>query len=305
MTWKKLIEWTLVAALAGSAHAKENIWIATPYSAGSTGNIALQRVFDRANTIQSQYNLLLDIRSGAQGLIAIRSLAENPQQRLVLINASYVEHLENNAITETDYVPVHAVGEACWVVVSLNGNEAQGVGSLRGTGDLVVGTIGRGNATHLAALAIAEKTGNNILLVPFKSNKDALVNMAGNNGVNFVIERWENVENLRSINPNLKVLATSCNTRLAAIPKVKTLREQGVDAPGVFMVLVSSNSMLIGRQQQLGTVLDQATRELGLETMLSISDMHSPVFGTETASQFYRARIRKIQQLRQQYQKSM
>jgi tripartite-type tricarboxylate transporter receptor subunit TctC len=302
MPWKKLLNTLLFVALSISAHARENIWITSPYSAGSTGNIALQRVVDRANVIQNQYQLLLDIRAGGQGLVAIRSLAENPQQRLALINASYIEHLENNTIKEADYVPVHAVGEACWAVASLNGNERQGISSLRNTGEIVVGTIGQGNVTHLTALAIAEKTRNSVVLIPFKSNKDALINMAGNNGVNFVIERWEHIENLKSINSKMRVLGVSCGTRLQALPNMKTLQEQGIDAPGVFMILVSSSQMSLGRQQELGALLDQSTKDIGLATMMNISDMHSPVFGKETAQQFYRSRIQKIQQLRQKFQ---
>lgn len=296
-----MFKWLLALALIGSAQARENIWIATPYSPGSTGNIALQRVMDRANSAQSQYNFLLDIKAGGQGLVAIRSIAENIQQRLALINASYVEHLENNTLQESDFVPIHAIGEACWAVSALNGSEQQGISSLKGTGDLVVGTISRGNATHLAALAIAEKTNNNVLLVPFKSNKDALINMAGNNGVNFVIERWENIDNLRAVNPNMKVLGINCNTRLPTVPKIKTLQEQGIEAPSVFMIVVSSSAMSADKQRQLGQILDQATRDIGLAVMLAISDMHSPVFTNESTVQFYKTRIQKIQIARKRF----
>ena len=297
-----MFKWLLIFLIAGSVHAREVVKISSPYSAGSTGNVALQKVIEKANTLQSKYNLVLDIRPGGQGLVAIRTVANSPQTQLSLINASYIELLENNLIQEADYVPIHAVGDACWVVASLNGSESLGVVSLRNTGDIMVGTIGTGNATHLTALAIAEKTGNSVVLVPFKSNKDALVNMVGNNGVNFVIERWEHIENLKSINSKMRVLGVSCGTRLQALPNMKTLQEQGIDAPGVFMILVSSSQMSLDRQRELGALLDQSTRDIGLVTMLNISDMHSAVFGKETAQQFYRSRIQKIQQLRQKFQ---
>lgn len=297
-----MLKWVLIFLLATPVHAKEIVKIASPYSAGSTGNVALQRVIEKANTLQNKYNLVLDIRPGGQGLVAVRTVSESSQNRLALVNASYVELLENNLIQENDYIPIHAVGDACWVVASLNGNESQGVTSLRGTGDIMVGTIGAGNATHLTALAIAEKTGNSVTLVPFKSNKDALFNMAGNNGVNFVIERWEHIENLKTVNSKMRVLGVSCSTRLQALPNMKTLQEQGIDAPGVFMILVSSNQMSLDRQRELGALLDQATREIGLSTMLQISDMHSPVFTGESVTQFYKSRVRKIQQMRQKFQ---
>lgn len=300
-----MLKWVLIFLLVTPVYAKEIVKIASPYSAGSTGNVALQRVIEKANTLQNKYNLVLDIRPGGQGLVAVRTVSESSQNRLALINASYVELLENNLIQENDYIPIHAVGDACWVVASLNGNESQGVTSLRGTGDIMVGTIGAGNATHLTALAIAEKTGNSVTLVPFKSNKDALFNMAGNNGVNFVIERWENIENLKSVNPKIKVLGVSCNARLSAIPNVKTLREQGIDAPGVFMILVSSSAMPVGKQRELGALLDQATRDIGLATMVNISDMYSPVFTNESTAQFYKTRIRRVQQMQQTYQKQL
>ena len=65
---KKLL---LALLFSTSVFAQENITVYTPYSASHGGNAAFQRVLDRANEIQKDYRFQFELRSGAQGLIAL------------------------------------------------------------------------------------------------------------------------------------------------------------------------------------------------------------------------------------------
>lgn len=289
--------------LASSVYAQEVITVYTPYSASHGGNAAFQRVLDRANEMQKTYRFQFELKPGAQGLIALRTASEQPENRLAIINAAFVELIENNQVAETDWTPVHAIGEACWAVATLGGNET-GVASLKNLNEITVGTVGVGNVTHLTALAIGELVKVPVRLVLFKSNYDALVNLVGNHGVNFVVERYAVAEQFREKNPNIQVVGMSCPTRYAAM-NVPTLKEQGLNLPGVINIVMANRQMPQQRKTAVAQILDQATKDVGLKEIQHLSDMRSPIFDGVSAQQFYKSRIDSLKSLRKRYSKQI
>lgn len=288
---------------ASSVYAQEVITVYTPYSASHGGNAAFQRVLDRANEMQKTYRFQFELKPGAQGLIALRTASEQPENRLAIINAAFVELVENNQVAEADWTPVHAIGEACWAVLALGGNET-GIASLKNLNEITVGTVGVGNVTHLTALAIGESVKVPVRLVLFKSNYDALVNLVGNHGVNFAIERYAIVDQFREKNPNIHVVGMSCPTRYAAM-NVPTLKEQGLNLPGVINIVMANNQMPQQRKTAVAQILDQATKDVGLKEIQHLSDMRSPVFDGVSAQQFYKSRIDSLKSLRKRYSKQI
>lgn len=287
----------------GLAHAQETITVYTPYSASHGGNTAFQRVLDRANEMQKDYRFQFELKPGAQGLIALKTAAEHPENRLSIINAAFVELLENNQVSESDWTPVHAIGEACWAVLTLGGTEGS-INSLKSINEITVGTVGVGNVTHLTALAIGEGVHVPVRLVMFKSNYDALINLVGNHGVNFAIERYAVVDQFREKNPNIRVVGMSCPTRYAAM-NIPTLREQGYNLPGVINIVMANQAMPQARKAQVSQILDQATKDVGLQEIQHSSDMRSPVFDGVSAQQFYKTRIDALKSLRKRYSKQI
>jgi tripartite-type tricarboxylate transporter receptor subunit TctC len=298
---KKLL---LSLLFCASAWAQETVTVYTPYSASHSGNAAFQRVLDRANEMQKDYRFQFELKPGAQGLIALRTAAEQPHSRMAIINAAYVELLENGQVQESEWIPVHAIGEACWAVLALTSNRSASIQSLRGIKEITVGTVGVGNVTHLTALAIGEKIGVPVRLVLFKSNYDALINLVGNHGVNFAVERYAVVDQFRERNPNIQVVGMSCPARYAAM-NVPTLREQGLNLPGVINIVMAHRQMPAQQQTVLARILDQATRDVGLQEIQQLSDMRSPVFDNVTTQQFYNSRIDALKTLRKRYSKQI
>jgi tripartite-type tricarboxylate transporter receptor subunit TctC len=294
----------LALLFSSSVFAQENITVYTPYSASHGGNAAFQRVLDRANEMQKDYRFQFELKPGAQGLIALKTAAEQPENRLAIIHAAFVELMENNQVQETDWAPVHAIGEACWAVVALGGNETQGIASLRGIKEITVGTVGVGNVTHLTALSIGEKLNIPVRLVLFKSNYDALVNLLGNHGVNFAIERYAVVNQFKERNPSIQIVGMSCPTRYAAT-NIATLKEQGLNLPGVINIVMANKQMSAQRQAAVARILDQATKDVGLQEIQQLSDMRSPIFDNVGAQQFYRARVDALKNLRKRYSKQI
>jgi tripartite-type tricarboxylate transporter receptor subunit TctC len=287
--------------LALPAIAQEVITVYSPYSAGHGGNVAFQKVLERANTEQKKYAFVMELKPGAQGVIALTTMNDHPQSRLAIIHAAFVDNIESGTIKEEDYRPVHSIGDACWAVISSTATRSSDLSSVKGTGEITVGTVGVGNVSHLTAMAIAEKYGLSSRLIVFKSNYDAVVNMAGNNGINFGIERISVVKQFEKINPKIKAIAMSCPTRYSADSKLKTLKEQGIDVPSVFNIVMANHVMSEEKRINIGKILDQATKSVGLKEIQQLSDMRSSVFDNVTVTDFYNKRIASIQYLRNKY----
>jgi hypothetical protein len=280
----------ILAAFALSAQATETIRVYSPYSASHSGTPALLRVLDQANSSQNIYRFIPEFKPGGNQIIAVKSVDANS---LAIIAPAYVENVESGKLNENDYIPVYALGDACWAVITN--------GALEGAKEITVGGVGFGNAAHLTALALGEKYNFNVRYVVFRSNNDALVNMTGNNGVEFVVEKYESYEGLKTKNPSLRVIAASCPKRLPQAPKLKTLKELGIDAPYVFNIVMANREMPAGRRVAISKILNDATLALGEEEIFKLSAMRPPIFDNVSTDEFYNKSVSLVRTLQKKY----
>jgi tripartite-type tricarboxylate transporter receptor subunit TctC len=285
--------------------SSELIKIQTPYTASHSGTPGMLRIIEQANKSQSDYTFILEFRPGGNQIIAVKQMDVSPNNNLAIIAASFVENVESRQLRQYDYVPVYSLGDACWAVLSTSSNGTAGIASLKNTPELIVGTVGFGNATHLTSLLIGEKFNIPVKLVPFKSNYDAVVNMVGNNGVNFGIDKPEVYENFKDKNKDMRMLAVSCSKRFADYPNVLTLKEQGITAPSVLNIVVANIQMPKDKRIKLGEILTKATTDIGEIEIKKISGFVPPQFIGITAQQHFDQSISLIKDLRQKFNKEI
>jgi tripartite-type tricarboxylate transporter receptor subunit TctC len=294
----KFIIAALVAIFASATVAQEIIQIKSPYPANHSGHAAVHRMIQKVNELQNKFTLVLELKPGGQGVIALKSMDQTPLNAISIIHAPFVENSLSGKIEESDYVPISSLGSACWFLISKVGNEAEGLASLtKHPGDVVIGAPGIGSATHLTVLAIAEKINRPIRYVSFKSAAEANLLIAGDHDVNFGIAALNEMQNLQRVNSNIKPLAAHCSHRHAKLPTVRTTAEQGIDAPFVFNTFVASKNMPAERRQQLATLLDRAMRELGEDTIMQLSDFSPPMFRNQSAQQFHSAQVATLKRM--------
>lgn len=286
----KQLLFVLSMLVSSLTYASETIKIYSPYSPGHSGTPALLRIIDEANASQNVYKFNLEFKPGANQLLAIRALDE---KSLAIIAPAYVENVQEGKINEKDYVPVHAFGDACWAVVTNK--------PLKGAKEFTVGGVGFGNAAHLTSLALGEKYNFDVRYVVFKSNNDALVNMAGNNGVEMVIDKFENYEGLKTKNPAMEMIAASCPKRLPQAPNVKTLKELGIDAPYIFNIMMAHRDMPSARRDVIKQILNDATVKLGDKEIFKLSAMRPPVFDNISVEKFYETSVSTVKKLQTKY----
>ncbi len=281
----------IFALLLNTAALADTVKIYSPYAPSHSATPAMFKIIDQANKAQSTYSFVLEFRPGGNQMIALQALDANS---LAIIAPAFVENVAAGKLTESDYVPVHALGDACWTVITN--------GAITDQKEMTVGGVGIGNATHLTALALGEKYRFDVRYVVFKSNNDALVNMAGNNGVFMVIDRYESYQALKTKNANLQVFAASCPTRLPQAPAVKTLREMGIDAPYVFNITVAHRSMPTAQRQAIASVLNDAQRVVGSAEIFNLSGVKIP---DVTAEEFYAKSVALVKRLQEKYRKEI
>jgi hypothetical protein len=274
-----------------SSACAEIIKIYSPYSPAHSGTPALKRIVDQANSMQNAYTFVVEFKPGGNQIIAVKSLDEHS---LAIVAPAFVENVDSNKLVESEYAPVFALGNACWAVITNK--------PFVGAEEFVVGGVGFGNAAHLTALSLAEKYKFNVRYIVFKSNNDALINMAGNHGVELVIDRFDSFRNLQTKNNKLTMQAASCPTRLPQAPDVKTLKELGFDAPYIFNIIIARNEMPVEKRTAIEQILNSATIEIGKDELYKLSAMQPPVFDNVSTQDFYSTSIGTVRNLLKKYQ---
>lgn len=299
-----------LAFLTTQVWATETITIASTYNAGYSGQAAMLAVLNAANTTQKKYNFVLEPHPGAQGLIAMNYAQSNTNNRLALIAAGAVDNFVTGKAKESDFVPVHAVGDACWAIVTnWPADQSIGIRSIRppsGSRDLVLGVVGIGSVSHLAGLEIAQQTKLPAITVVFKSGTEAFLNLASKNGVNMAVDSVPTVLNMKTKESHLNMVAITCGDRHPLAPQVPTLAEQGLgNIPPVFNIILAPSAMPEAKRKELGQILDQATRQVGFDSLFTGSGFKAAVFQNMSAQQFYDLRVGQIKALRKKYAKEI
>jgi hypothetical protein len=125
--------------------------------------------------------------------------------------------------------------------------------------------------------------------------------MVGNNGVEFVIDKYEGYKSLQTKNPKIQMVAASCPKRLVQEPKIKSIKELGIDAPYIFNITVAHRDMDPVRRQAIGIILTDATKKVGAAEIYRLSAMRPPVFDEITAQEFYTQSIQDVKRLQKKY----
>jgi hypothetical protein len=272
--------------LASVAQASEIIIISNSLGPTHSGTPHVTAMIEKANSMQAKYQFVQEFRVGAYESISLRHISTAPNRYLAMITNTSAEAVDRGFVKLENYVPVFSQGDSCWMVIALTGSGTD-LSAIQNLKEIVVGTPALGGATHLAALEIGRKYNIPVRMVVFKSNFDALVNMAANNGVNFVIERVSNFRQYQEKNPNMQMLATHCPTRYPGLPNIKTLSEQGIVTPYIWQQLVASRDMDPVRRKELATIITRAELALGQDQIFQLSDQIPPVFTGKTTEQHY------------------
>lgn len=239
--------------------------------AGPTSMLLKQ--IEAANGMQTKYKIIPDFKVGAGGLIAAKSMEKHPANSILGIGPHFQHLTISNKVNGNDYRHLPYSGFDMCVGIHTNiGDMSLGVKSLESYKgkEIVVGVTAPGAPAHLTAIVLSEKYGFKIRLATFKSDKEAFMNMVAGHGVNFATVNPAHYVAFKDQQPNLKVLAVNCPTRLPTVPDVKTLDEQGITAPKVFNAIMARKEMPTQMQEEIGLLLQKAADEVDMWNKIPI-----------------------------------
>lgn len=294
----------VILCISSLSLAKEKVTLFYPYAANASSTPATLRLLDEANKIQQDIEFIIEFKPGGNQSISVKSMDQNSTNSLSLIAPAYIENVKSGILDKSNHQPVWSLGNACWVVVSNVGKQENGINSLSGITELTIGGVGYGNATHLTGILLGEKFNFKTRYIVFKSNTDALLNLASNNGVNMAIDKVENFTSFRT-KSEIQALGVSCPTRIDALPNVKTMVEQGVTAPMVFNIIIAHKDMPAEKRNKIRLILNRSADNIGSQGFMKLSGLRPTQFDNISPEDFYNRSLSFFEKLLDRHEKTI
>lgn len=286
---KKLALMAIAMAVSASVYARETIGISFPYAPTHSITPLFFPLIEGMNAKQDKYNFVLESKPGGNGVIALRHMDQSPNNRVAVIAAAFVDNVDEGKVRESDYVHIVGLGDMCQSVAFRDGDESVGIKSLQGkVKEITLGGVGWGNSSHLIGLNVGEMLNVPVRNIVFKSNREGLMNMFNDDGVNYV---FDGTANIRTVPPSAKVtpkiLAVACSKRLTELPHVKTLAEQGITAPGPWAAITTNRQMSESRRQEIAMLFENELKSIGEDKVQKLSTLKPLVFTKQSVDSFY------------------
>ncbi|KAI3604101.1 BUG/TctC family periplasmic protein (plasmid) [Cupriavidus necator H850] len=223
------------AGMSADAYPSKPIKLVLPFAAGGQSDVVARIAAERLTSALGQ-PLVVENVGGAGGMIAASKVARSPADgyTLFLPNASTLTiapHLQpGSGVTPSSFAPIATVSQFPLVLV-VNSNSpykslADVIAAAKSKpGKLSFASPGVGTTPHLAGETFSQEAGITITTVPYKGGAPALNDLlAGQVDLYF--------EAPATIVPQiqagkLRALAVTGKKRMAALPNVLTVAEQG------------------------------------------------------------------------------
>jgi len=225
---------TAFAAPALAQYPDRPVQFVSPYAAGGA-NDYLTRLMARYMGQEMQANIVVDNKSGANGMIGAAAVAKAAPDGYTLLMGNSATHGTNPTLYKKqpydaarDFTPVAMVASVPIVMAVNAGLGVDSVAELLEYGKrhrLSFGSSGVGGTGHLTGEAFKAATGLDMIHVPYKGDSPAVTDaMGGQVDLAFVGTASAIAQQASG---KIKILAVAHPTRTRALPDVPTMAEAG------------------------------------------------------------------------------
>lgn len=234
-----LMSLILVASLS---HAQSNypnrpIRLIIPFTPGGVTDTSGRFIAEQL-TLKLGQQVISDNKPGASGNIGSQMVAtaEPDGYTLLLgyagtlsINPSLSEKVPFDSVK--DFAPIGKIGDAILIIVANNDFQGKTLADLiaiskKDPNGLSYGTSGSGGTPHIAGELLKQKTGANLVHVPYKGGGQALLDLLGGN-IPLVYTAVAGANQYVN-SGRIKAIAVSSAKRSSSMPDVPTFIESGV-----------------------------------------------------------------------------
>src|SRR5918999_1596112 len=224
------------APVASSDYPNKPVRIIVPQAAGGGVDVVARNLAQKLSETWGQ-QVLVDNRPGANGIIGIEAIAKSKPDGYTL-GAAFTSVLTINPHvyktlpydTFRDFAPITQTVTNTIVLVVNSYLPARTVKELIALGksqpgDLVYGSFGIGNMTHLAGELMRQEAGVKMTHVPYKGETPAVTELLGGQVVMIFATSAGVAPHIKS--GRLRLLATGGERRAIAYPDTPTMIEAG------------------------------------------------------------------------------
>lgn len=226
-----------MAASAQGAYPSKPIRLVVPFTPGGVTDTSGRLVAEQLSRRLGQ-QVVVDNRPGASGNIGTQAVAAAEPDGYTLVLAFDGTMVINPHVfakvpfdTLRDFAPVGKIGDAALILVAHPGVAAKSVKdvialSKTQAGGLSYGTSGTGGTPHIAGELLKQRSGANLVHVPYKGGGQALTDVLGGNiplVYTAVAGAFQHVKSGK-----LHAVAVSSGQRVKSLPDVPTFIESGV-----------------------------------------------------------------------------
>jgi tripartite-type tricarboxylate transporter receptor subunit TctC len=220
---------------AAQSYPDKPVTIVVPFSPGAADTVA--RVLAQYIGKVLDQRFIVENRPGASGSIGVEYVKRAKPDGYTLLFATASQMSVNPQIRKVHYDPLHdftniaLLGVAPYVIAV---NASLGIDSVAdlikyaksNPGPLKIGNAGVGSLSDEAAVLFGQRTGLDVLSVPFKGTHPAAIAMEGGETHALIATYVSFIAGVHA--GKAKVLAVAASDRLDAAPNVPTVEEAGL-----------------------------------------------------------------------------
>ena len=273
---------TLSPAAYTQAYPSRPIRLIVPFAVGGVTDSGARIVAEQLSRRLGQ-QVFVDNKPGASGNIGTQAAAKaEPDGYTLLLSFDGTmvinPHVYDKIPFDTlgDFAPVGKIGDAALILVAHPDVKARTWGELvkesKATNNgISYGTAGIASTPHIAGELLRQKTGVNLVHVPYKGGGQAMGDVIGGN-IPLVFT------SVASVYPHVKSgkvvpIAVAATKRIPSLPDVPTLMESGVTNfqmnswIGIFAPIKTPRAVVVKLNTELNAVLNDADTRAKFDTL--------------------------------------
>jgi len=253
-----------------AAYPNKPVSIVVTYAPGGLGDVLARRLAEKLGQ-RTKQSFVVENKPGATGALGTRYVAKSKADGYILLMGQTGEIVINPLVSKDvgyetikDFKPIALIGEAPLVLVSPGNSSYKTLPEFvklakSKPGSMTYASSGSATPGHLAAAELSQSMGLELIHAPYKGAGQAMTDLLGGHVDIFFSSAPPTLPQIES--KNLRALAVSSDKRMAVLPDVPTVAEDGIKGfnltlwGGIFAPTGTPDSVVAYLNQEINEVL--------------------------------------------------